>query len=163
MASGCAAELTMSTEDAAVEFSPVRGDALFRRQRAVGPIPVEGPGVVRRAALAVLVTRVPRVVAAAERRDGLRWMLIAGLVGDHHRRWIAGEPRAADAMLAAPELGAGADPPRLYEAVRALRPVPVPPRIVAAIVGPILLPAVPHVAIEVHLGPALFSVVRTLR
>jgi hypothetical protein len=53
------------TQDADLEFSLVRGDALFRAQRAVGLIPARGLGVVRRAILAVLVTWVPLVVAAA--------------------------------------------------------------------------------------------------
>src|SRR5215510_11167201 len=53
------------TPDAALEFSLVRGDALFRVQRALGLIPANGLGVVRRAILAVLITWVPIVVAAA--------------------------------------------------------------------------------------------------
>jgi hypothetical protein len=53
------------SQDAAVEFSLVRGDALFRAQRALGLIPAHGLGVVRRVILAVLVTWVPLVVAAA--------------------------------------------------------------------------------------------------
>lgn len=52
-------------QDADLEFSLVRGDALFRAQRAVGLIPDRGLGVVRRAILAVLITWVPLVVAAA--------------------------------------------------------------------------------------------------
>jgi hypothetical protein len=53
------------TQDAALEFSLVRGDALFRVQRALGLIPANGLGVVRRAILAVLITWVPIVIAAA--------------------------------------------------------------------------------------------------
>ena len=53
------------TEDAALEFSLVRGDALFRAQRALGLIPGRGFGVVRRAILFVLITWVPLVAAAA--------------------------------------------------------------------------------------------------
>src|SRR5262249_3638916 len=53
------------TKDAALEFSLVRGDALFRVQRALGLIPANGLGVVRRAIIAVLITWVPLVVAAA--------------------------------------------------------------------------------------------------
>lgn len=53
------------TQDAALEFSLVRGDALFRAQRALGLIPAHGLGVARRAILAVLITWVPLVVAAA--------------------------------------------------------------------------------------------------
>src|SRR5215470_5703395 len=55
----------MQTQDDVLEFSLVRGDALFRAQRALGLIPAHGLGVVRRAILAVLVTWVPLVVAAA--------------------------------------------------------------------------------------------------
>src|SRR6185369_15382210 len=53
------------TEEAALEFSLVRGDAFFRAQRALRLIPAHGLGVARRAVLAVLVTWVPLVVAAA--------------------------------------------------------------------------------------------------
>src|SRR5215470_1020324 len=53
------------TQDAALEFSLVRGDALFRVQRALGLIPAKGLGVVRRAILAVVITWVPIVIAAA--------------------------------------------------------------------------------------------------
>jgi len=52
-------------QDAGLEFSLVRGDALFRAQRALGLIPAHGLGVVRRAILAVVITWVPIVVAAA--------------------------------------------------------------------------------------------------
>jgi len=52
-------------QDAALDFSLVRGDALFRAQRALGLIPAHGLGVVRRAIVAVLITWVPLVVAAA--------------------------------------------------------------------------------------------------
>jgi hypothetical protein len=55
----------IQADDAAVEFSLVRGDALFRAQRAVGLIPAHGLGVIRRALLAVLVTWAPLTVAAA--------------------------------------------------------------------------------------------------
>src|SRR5262245_58965956 len=53
------------TQDAALDFSLVRGDALFRVQRALGLIPADWLGVVRRAILAVLITWVPIVIAAA--------------------------------------------------------------------------------------------------
>jgi hypothetical protein len=52
-------------DDASVEFSPVRGDAFFRLQRTIGLIPTRGLGVPRRVVLAVLLTWVPLVVAAA--------------------------------------------------------------------------------------------------
>jgi hypothetical protein len=55
----------MQAHDVDLEFSLVRGDAFFRVQRALGLIPAQGLGVARRAAIAVLVTWVPLVVAAA--------------------------------------------------------------------------------------------------
>jgi hypothetical protein len=51
--------------DDVLEFSLVRGDALFRAQYALGLIPDHGLGIVRRATLAVIVTWVPLVIAAA--------------------------------------------------------------------------------------------------
>lgn len=51
--------------DSDVEFSLVTGDIAFRLQRAVGLIPARGLGVGRRALLAVLITWVPLVAAAA--------------------------------------------------------------------------------------------------
>jgi hypothetical protein len=51
--------------DADCEFSLVTGDVAFRLQRAIGLIPFQGLGVGRRALLAVAVTWLPIVVAAA--------------------------------------------------------------------------------------------------
>lgn len=55
----------MPADDGDLEVSLVRGDALFRLQRALGLIPAHGLGVVRRATLAGLVTWAPLAVAAA--------------------------------------------------------------------------------------------------
>src|SRR5688572_8064103 len=57
--------MAMPLEDAALDFSPVRGDPPFRLQRALGLIPAQGFGIVRRALLGVLLTWVPLVAAAA--------------------------------------------------------------------------------------------------
>jgi hypothetical protein len=46
-------------------LSLVRGDALFRLQRAVGLVPAEGLGVVRRAVFFALLTWLPIAIAAA--------------------------------------------------------------------------------------------------
>jgi hypothetical protein len=88
------------------------------------------------------------------------------LVGEHHRRlrrrWILGEELGNDAMLEAPELGAGAYSGRLFDAVWDLWPLPVSKRMLLAIVALIALPMLPLVAFEVHLGDALLKVLRTL-
>jgi hypothetical protein len=52
-------------------FSLIRGDALFRLQRAVGLIPAQGLGVVRRAVFYALLTWLPIAVAAALRGRAL--------------------------------------------------------------------------------------------
>ena len=88
------------------------------------------------------------------------------LVGEHHRRlrrrWILGEELRDDAMLDAPELGPGAYSGRLYDFVWHVLPVPVGKRILLAIMGLIMLPMLPLIAIEVHLGDALMKVVRMI-
>jgi hypothetical protein len=88
------------------------------------------------------------------------------LVGEHHRRlrrrWILGEELGDDAMLEAPELGPGAYSGRLYDFVWRVLPIPVGKRILLAIMGLIMLPMLPLIAIEVHLGDALMKVVRMI-
>ena len=88
------------------------------------------------------------------------------LVGEHHRRlrrrWILGEKLGDDAMLEAPELGPGAYSGRLYDAVWAVMPVPVGKRILLTIALLITLPMLPLIAVEVHLGDALWKIVRTV-
>lgn len=58
-------------EPSAESLSLVRGDALFRLQGAVGLIPAEGLGVVRRAVFWALVTWLPIAIAAAVRGRAL--------------------------------------------------------------------------------------------
>jgi hypothetical protein len=88
------------------------------------------------------------------------------LIGEHHRqlrrRWILGETLHDDAMLSAPELGTAADSLRLYDSVWALWPLPVSKRKLLGITALIVLPILPLVAAEVHLGDALLKVLRTL-
>ena len=88
------------------------------------------------------------------------------LVGEHHRRlrrrWILGDRLVDDAMLEAPELGPGAYSGRLYDAVWHVMPVPVGKRILLAIALLVMLPMLPLIAVEVHLGDALLKIVRTL-
>ena len=88
------------------------------------------------------------------------------LVGEHHRRlqrrWIFDEELGDDAMLEAPELGPAAYSGRLYDAAGGVMPVPVRKRMLLGSVALIVLPLLPLVAAEVHLGDALMKVVRTL-
>jgi hypothetical protein len=88
------------------------------------------------------------------------------LVGEHHRRlrrrWILGDRLVDDTMLEAPELGPGAYSGRLYDAVWHVMPVPVGKRILLAIALLVMLPMLPLIAVEVHLGDALLKIVRTL-
>jgi hypothetical protein len=54
----------LRTADVVDDFSLVRGDLLFRAQRAIGLIPAQGLGVGRRTLLAMIVTWLPLEIAA---------------------------------------------------------------------------------------------------
>jgi hypothetical protein len=116
----------------------------------------------------LLALMVPLLVFARTLWDVRRQSLFdyGALVGEHHRRlqrrWILGEKLQDDAMLESPELGPAAYSGRLYEAVCSVLPVPVSKRTLLAIVLLTVLPVLPLVAAEVHLGDALKKVLQTL-
>jgi hypothetical protein len=157
-------------DDAAVEFSLVRGDLFFRMQRAIGLIPVEGLGIVRRVLLAVLVTWVPLVAAAASRLwpGGVDEPLLQHF--GVHVRYLLAVPLfiVEDAVVhrvfgeifpyfVRSGLVTAADRPRFVAIVQdagAWRD--------GLIVALIALPMLPLVAVEMHVGDALMTVLRTL-
>jgi hypothetical protein len=65
------------------------------------------------------------------------------------RRWIRGETIRDDAVLNAPELGPVADVRSLYEAVAAMRMMPIGRRTIITLFAAAALPMVPVLAIEI--------------
>ena len=88
------------------------------------------------------------------------------LVGEHGRlvreRWILGQPVEDRGLLEAPELGPVTDTVSMYEAVERLRPVPLGPQSVVAVVAPALLPMIPVIAIEVPVKETLIKLLHVL-
>jgi hypothetical protein len=94
--------------------------------------------------VAPMLAFTPRLLAL--RRDALlRW---GALLSEHgqlvERRWIAREPIADDALLAAPELGPVADTASLYETVRRIRFAPIAR---ASLMVPLLATGIPLIAV----------------
>jgi hypothetical protein len=82
------------TQDATVEFSLVRGDALFRMQRALGLIPAHGLGVTR-FLLAVPLFIVDDAIAHSMCAEMMPYFARSGLVTDADRpRFVAIVQRA---------------------------------------------------------------------
>jgi hypothetical protein len=76
-----------------------------------------------------------------------------------HQRWIEGKP-TQDGLLEAPEIGPVADTAAIYEAVRAMRPVPVT---AAAILPLALAAALPMIAVLSVYMPIKEIVVKLLK
>jgi hypothetical protein len=105
-----------------------------------------------------------RTLIIAKRRALLEY---GALVGDHgrlvHRRWILGETTVADdPLLQAPELGPVADTLTLYQAVRAMRPVPIGKFSLLAIAVPTLIPIAVLFSIQIPIKDILVKIAATL-
>jgi hypothetical protein len=68
-----------------------------------------------------------------------------------HRRWIRGEPVANTDLFAAPEIGPVADALSMYEAVAAVRVLPLDRQTVALLAIAALIPMLPVIALQVPL------------
>jgi hypothetical protein len=80
-----------------------------------------------------------------------------------HRRWILGETAVADdPLLQAPELGPVADTLTLYQAVRAMRPVPIGKFSLLAIAVPTLIPIAVLFSIQIPIKDILVKIAATL-
>ncbi len=77
------------------------------------------------------------------------------------RRWIGGE-RVDDPLLDAPEVGAAADAAALFEAVVAMRPVPIGVAAVLTVAVPAALPMVAVLATQIPLRTLLESIAGAL-
>jgi len=90
----------------------------------------------------------------------------AALVGRHGRlvrdRWIAGKEPADDAMLSAPELGPVADTAPIYDAVEAMRVVPIGKASVVPLLAAAVLPLIPVLAIEIPIANILRALAKAV-
>jgi hypothetical protein len=119
-------------------------------------------------ALAVVLFSSPLLVfvplmAATKRRALLDY---SGLVGRHGRlvrdRWVAGKPLEDDALLNAPELGPVADTGPLYDAVAAMRVLPIGKATVAPLLVAAALPLLPVLAIEIPIKQILSALAKAV-
>jgi hypothetical protein len=95
-------------------------------------------------------------LAAAKKRAELEYGALVGRHGDLVRkRWILKEPVADAALLEAPEIGPVADTISLFQAVKAMRPMPVGKPSLLAIGLPALVPILVVFAIKVPLREVL--------
>jgi hypothetical protein len=119
-------------------------------------------GIVAIVVVAPLAAFAPQLIAL-RRRALLEY---GALVTNHgqlvHRRWIRRETVSDRGLLDAPELGPVADTVSLYEAVAATQPLPINKRTLSIIFGPIVLPVVPLIGVEVPLKDAVLKLLTTL-
>ena len=88
------------------------------------------------------------------------------LVGRHGRlvrdRWIAGRELEDDAILGAPEIGPIADTGQIYDAVAAMRVLPIGKATVAPLLAAAVLPLIPVLAIEIPITKILGALAKAL-
>ncbi len=80
------------------------------------------------------------------------------------RKWVRGEdvPPEESGVLSAPELGPLIDIYSLYQGIQAIRPVPLNPRMVVALVLIVGLPILPVLALEMPLKEILNGLMRSI-
>lgn len=88
--------------------------------------------------------------------------LVARHGGDVHRKWILGEPPCDEALLSAPELGPVADTAALYQAVQAMRTVPLGKSALLALALPMLAPFIGVLALQIPLKQLLGQLAKGL-
>jgi hypothetical protein len=88
------------------------------------------------------------------------------LVGRHgrlvHERWIRGKPVGDDALLAAPELGPVADTAAVYDAVKAMRTLPVGKAAVVPLAAAAVAPMLAVLALQVPVKDLVLSLIKAL-
>jgi len=77
-------------------------------------------------------------------------------------KWILGDAKVDDPLLAAPEIGPVADTISLYEAVRRMRPVPLGKTAALAIAVPVLIPFLAVLAIQIPIKDLLQGLMKGL-
>jgi hypothetical protein len=90
----------------------------------------------------------------------------SALVGRHGRlvrdRWVAGKEVGDDALLSAPELGPIADTGSIYEAVAAMRMLPIGMSTVAPLLIAAMLPLIAVLAIEIPIAKILGALAKAV-
>ncbi|HTR04008.1 MAG TPA: hypothetical protein VMN82_12485 [Thermoanaerobaculia bacterium] len=110
---------------------------------------------------AVLVFLAPLAVfgpalAATKKKALLEYGALVGRHGELvRRRWILRETVGDDEILHAPEIGPVADAVSLFDAVKAMRPMPIGKPALLAVVVPALVPMVAVFALKVPIGQLL--------
>jgi hypothetical protein len=79
-----------------------------------------------------------------------------------HRRWIAREPVADDALLEAAGIGPVADAAALYGAVKNMRPVPIGKTALIGILAPMAIPFVLLALVQFPLKDILLTLLKLL-
>jgi hypothetical protein len=112
--------------------------------------------------LTPLLVFVP-TLAAARKRAMLEYGALVGLHGKLVReRWILRQPVENDEILHAPEIGPVADAISVFEAVKAMRPVPIGKPALLAIALPVIVPFLLVLSIKVPLGQLLGKLLKGL-
>jgi len=102
-------------------------------------------------------------LAAAKKRAELEYGALVGRHGDLVRkRWILKEPVADASLLEAPEIGPVADTISLFQAVKAMRPMPVGKPSLLAIGLPALVPILVVFAIKVPFREVLMKLLHAV-
>jgi hypothetical protein len=100
---------------------------------------------------------------AAKRRALPAYAVLVGEQGRLvHRRWIAREPVADEALLDAPEIGPVADAASIYGSVAAMRPTPVGKRSLIPILIPIAVPMIVVVALQIPIKDVLIKLLKAM-
>ena len=88
------------------------------------------------------------------------------LVGEQgrltHRRWIEKQPVGDEPLLAAPEIGPLADAFTMYQSVLGMQSVPIGKKTIAAVLGPIAVPFLLVISLEIPLAQLLQQVLKVL-
>ncbi|WP_423820572.1 hypothetical protein V5738_09485 [Salinisphaera sp. SPP-AMP-43] len=79
-----------------------------------------------------------------------------------HQRWIEGKPVTDDGLLNAPEIGCVADAAALYDAVAAMRAIPIGKRALLLTLAPLVLPLLAVTALKIPLSTELARLLKML-
>lgn len=118
--------------------------------------------------LAVVLFLLPLAAFAGPLKRAKKQALLdyGALVGRHGRlvreRWVEGKALADDALLNAPELGPVADTAAAYDAVKAMRAVPIGKTAVVPIAAAAVAPMLAVLALQVPVGELLMKIVKAL-
>lgn len=102
-------------------------------------------------------------LSAAKRKALIAYSNLVGEQGRLvHRRWILREAVESAPVLDAPEIGPVADANAMYDAVKAMRPIPIGKRSIIAILLPLALPLLAMAALQIPLKALLMKIAKTL-